>query len=347
MASPQGRFAAAAELLDGTGLVAAEAVGKHLLIDFEGGRTVWIHLGLIGKLRFGPVEAVLPQPQTLRLRISADQQAADLRGPQWCRLIDPAERAAVVQSSGPDPLRADADPERAWRKVQASARPIAVLLMDQKVFAGVGNIFRAEVLFRHGIDPLLPAKALRWDARPAWMPTAARSTSTGGWPNRVWCAGLPSRGPPWPDATSIGARPASRRVAPGTAWSCEVPGRPPEGESWGGGSASGENARLLGLEFGIGEDAGVSQLAQLCQLGQQVASLRGRSSGCGGRGRSGRLLCGGPLGGRLIFGGPASLLPAVGVPDHSGGDRRPGGCTEDAHQFSCSDSVQPDRGPRR
>lgn len=160
VASPQGRFAAAAELLDGTGLVAAEAVGKHLLIDFEGGRTVWIHLGLIGKLRFGPVEAVLPQPQTLRLRISADQQAADLRGPQWCRLIDPAERAAVVQSSGPDPLRADADPERAWRKVQASARPIAVLLMDQKVFAGVGNIFRAEVLFRHGIDPLLPAKAL-------------------------------------------------------------------------------------------------------------------------------------------------------------------------------------------
>ncbi len=160
VASPQGRFAAAADLLNATELVGAEAVGKHLLIDFEGGRTVWIHLGLIGKLWFVPVESVLPNPQTLRLRVAANGCAADLRGPQWCRLIDPAERSGVIASSGPDPLRADADPQRAWRKVHASARPIGVLLMDQRVFAGVGNIFRAEVLFRHGIDPQLPAKVL-------------------------------------------------------------------------------------------------------------------------------------------------------------------------------------------
>ncbi len=160
VASPQGRFAAAAGLLNATELISAEAVGKHLLIDFESGRTVWIHLGLIGKLRFVPVTSQIPNPQTLRLRIWDGREAADLRGPQWCRLIDTAERQAVLDSSGPDPLRADADPERAWRKVQASARPIGVLLMDQKAFAGVGNIFRAEVLFRHGIDPQLPAKAL-------------------------------------------------------------------------------------------------------------------------------------------------------------------------------------------
>lgn len=158
--SPQGRFADAAGVLDGTRLLGAEAVGKHLLVDFARDRTVWIHLGLIGKLWFVADDPVPPNPATLRLRIAARGKAADLRGPQWCRLITPDVRDAVLAGAGPDPLRADADPERAWRKVHASARPIGVLLMDQHVFAGVGNIFRAEVLFRHGIDPLLPAREL-------------------------------------------------------------------------------------------------------------------------------------------------------------------------------------------
>ncbi len=158
--SPQGRFAAAADLLDGTLLVGAEAYGKQLFIDFEADRTIWIHLGLIGKFWFVPADPVPPNPATLRLRIASGVHAADLRGPQWCRLIDAGERELTVASIGPDPLRPDADPERAWRKLHASSRPIAALLMDQSAFAGVGNIFRAEVLFRHRIDPMLPAKSL-------------------------------------------------------------------------------------------------------------------------------------------------------------------------------------------
>lgn len=158
VSSPQGRFESAAQLLDSTELISADAVGKHLFVDFEGQRTIWIHLGLIGKLSFVPVESSVPSPSTLRLRISAHQQAADLRGPQWCRLIGAEERQKVVNASGPDPLRADADPQRAWLKVHATSRPIATVLMDQSVFAGVGNIFRDEVMFRHGIDPFLPAK---------------------------------------------------------------------------------------------------------------------------------------------------------------------------------------------
>lgn len=160
VSSPQGRFADAAALLDRTVLAGAEAVGKHLFVDFTADRVVWIHLGLIGKLRFSPVEGAVPNPATLRLRIAAGGVAADLRGPQWCRLITDAERSAVAAASGPDPIRADADPEVAWRKVHASGRPIGALLMDQSAFAGVGNIFRAEVLYRHGVDPFLPGRAL-------------------------------------------------------------------------------------------------------------------------------------------------------------------------------------------
>lgn len=159
VASPQGRFSTEAAELDGGCLVAADAVGKHLLIDFEADRTVWIHLGLIGKLRLLPFGEVA-SPETLRLRIFDDAAAMELRGPQWCRLIDPLAREKVLATSGPDPLRDDADPEKAWAKVRRSAKPIAVVLLDQAAFAGVGNIYRAEVLFRHGIDPLTPAKQI-------------------------------------------------------------------------------------------------------------------------------------------------------------------------------------------
>ncbi|MDC6641828.1 hypothetical protein OEZ79_27085, partial [Leclercia adecarboxylata] len=58
VSSPQGRFADAAALLDGAVLCEAESVGKHLFVDFEGDRVVWVHLGLIGKLRIGPAEPV-------------------------------------------------------------------------------------------------------------------------------------------------------------------------------------------------------------------------------------------------------------------------------------------------
>ena len=70
VSSPQGRFADAAALLDRTVLTGAEAAGKHLFVGFEHDRVVWIHLGLIGKLQFGPDEPPV-SPATLRLRIAA------------------------------------------------------------------------------------------------------------------------------------------------------------------------------------------------------------------------------------------------------------------------------------
>ena len=90
----------------------------------------------------------------------ADDRAADLRGPQWCRLITEEQYRKVLADSGPDPLRGDADPDRGWTRIHRSGKSIAALLMDQRVAAGVGNIFRAEVLFRHGIDPTTPGKEI-------------------------------------------------------------------------------------------------------------------------------------------------------------------------------------------
>ncbi len=162
VSSPQGRFDAAP--LDGVVLERGEAVGKHLFIDFASGAVVHIHLGLIGKFTFEPVAA--PRGQ-VRLRIDDGVTAADLRGPQWCRTLTPAERDAVVEASGPDPLRDDADPGKGYERLRRSGRSIAALLMDQRVAAGVGNIFRAEVLYRHRLNPSTPGNRIdrrTWEA---------------------------------------------------------------------------------------------------------------------------------------------------------------------------------------
>ncbi|MFJ4670251.1 Fpg/Nei family DNA glycosylase [Kitasatospora purpeofusca] len=167
--SPQGRFADGAALIDGRELEAAEAVGKHLFLGFGEDAWVHIHLGLYGGFSFAPIgDGPVPAPVGLvRLRLENDEHVADLRGPNTCALITGAEKAAVAARLGPDPLRADADPEAAWRRMAASRTTVAALLMDQKVLAGVGNVYRAEVLFRHGIDPHRTGRELlraEWDA---------------------------------------------------------------------------------------------------------------------------------------------------------------------------------------
>lgn len=158
--SPQGRFASDAATLDGALLVEADSAGKHLFIEFEGERFIHIHLGLIGKFDLHEGSDRVPQGQ-VRLRISSGVCFADLRGATQCDLIGVVKRDEIVAQLGPDPLRADAVPEKAWRRISKSRRPIGDLLMDQNVLAGVGNVYRAEVLFRHKLHPLRPGNTLR------------------------------------------------------------------------------------------------------------------------------------------------------------------------------------------
>jgi DNA-formamidopyrimidine glycosylase len=160
VSSPQGRFAADAATLDGATVVDAESAGKHLFVEFDAERYVHVHLGLIGSfdVRSGPAPAPVGQ---VRLRIETPEAYADLRGAIVCDLVGPERRATVLGSLGPDPLRPDADPDRAWQRIRRSSRPIGDLLLDQAVLAGVGNVYRAEVLFRQRIHPQRPGSTLR------------------------------------------------------------------------------------------------------------------------------------------------------------------------------------------
>ena len=166
VSSPQGRFAADAEQLDGARLLGADSAGKHLFVELEGERFVHVHLGLIGAFAVHTGVEEVPDPVgQVRLRLVAGEPGplsyADLRGAIVCDLIGADRRAEVLGRLGPDPLRPDADPDLAWRRISRSPRAIGDLLMDQKVLAGVGNVYRAEVLFRHRIHPLRPGSTLR------------------------------------------------------------------------------------------------------------------------------------------------------------------------------------------
>ncbi|GLW57151.1 Fpg/Nei family DNA glycosylase [Kitasatospora phosalacinea] len=165
VSSPQGRFAEGAALIDGRVLDEAEAHGKHLFLGF-GEHWLHVHLGLYGTYGFGAGEPPEPVGQ-VRLRMVNDSGYADLRGPTACELLTPAEKAAVHRRLGPDPLRPGEAGDEAWRRISRSGSTVAALLMDQKVLAGVGNVYRAEVLFRLGISPHRPGRDLsrtEWDA---------------------------------------------------------------------------------------------------------------------------------------------------------------------------------------
>ena len=183
---PQGRFTDAA-VIDGRKLERVMAVGKHLGYDFGKDRILHVHLGLQGDFTegSGPLPAVRG---ALRLRMwnaaavkkpagpdaskphrwyseddgtdnLAPEKVAwvELRGPMDCSVYSQEKWEKLLKRLGPDPLNGDG-PERFVAKVKKSRKTIGELLMDQSVAAGVGNIFRAELLYRARLNPFTPGK---------------------------------------------------------------------------------------------------------------------------------------------------------------------------------------------
>jgi len=158
--SPQGRFTQA-QLVSGKKLSEAKAHGKQLFLHF-GKAIVRIHLGIYGKWSFQQFSSQPPEPVgEVRARFLVTNQLADLRGPTACEVIDEIQLQEVLRKLGPDPLAKDhqgKNLERFLEKAHSSSRSIAELLMNQSVIAGVGNVYRAELLYRAKLNPHLPGK---------------------------------------------------------------------------------------------------------------------------------------------------------------------------------------------
>ena len=164
LASPQGKFAEGAALLDGRECVALLPYGKHLWYAFEGDLSLHVHLGLYGKWQTG-LGAPPEVRGQLRLRMTAGDAWLDLRGPTACEVHTPEDVERVLARLGPDPLQRKDDGDLAWQRISRSRAPIGQLLMDQSVLAGIGNVYRAEVLYRAALSPF---RAGRDVPRPTW-----------------------------------------------------------------------------------------------------------------------------------------------------------------------------------
>jgi len=174
--SPQGRFADSA-LVDGQVFTGAEAWGKHLFHAYANGLFVHVHLGIYGE--FHEREPGFVARDTTRMRMATDTVLLDLIGPTACEVVDAARRDEITARIGPDPLRRDADPERAWVRLSRRKGPIGPALLDQQLFAGVGNVFRAEALFVHGIHPETPIPAITREQFDALWATLTAMLRTG------------------------------------------------------------------------------------------------------------------------------------------------------------------------
>jgi endonuclease VIII len=183
---PQGRFTDS-DVLDGRKLLRVRAVGKHLGYDFGKDRILHVHLGLQGDFTEG--SGALPAVRgALRLRMwnaaavklpavegvsrrhgwySEDdgtghllpEQVAwvELRGPMDCTVYTEAQWERLLERLGPDPLNGDSV-DKALERIAKSKKPVGLLLMEQEVMAGIGNIFRAELLFRAGLSPFVAGR---------------------------------------------------------------------------------------------------------------------------------------------------------------------------------------------
>lgn len=148
--SPQGRIDV--RPVDGHVVTAVQALGKHLLYVADSGLAVHVHLGMRGVFLRQDDPQVPPRKGT-RLRLATDEAAVDLIAPIVCETLDADRQQALRASLGPDPLDPHADPVAAARRLSGHAAPVGVAVLDQSVWSGIGNAWRAELLFLAGLHP--------------------------------------------------------------------------------------------------------------------------------------------------------------------------------------------------
>ena len=151
--SPNPRAAATgvAEQLDGRRLEGVEAVGKNLLLSFEGGLVLRSHLRMSGRWTVRARGSVTRGRPWLVLR-GRGREAVLWGGP----VLELNKRA--VRRLGPDILARPPDLDRMVANLRRAAggREIGDALLDQRLVAGIGNMWKAEALWRAGVSPWRP-----------------------------------------------------------------------------------------------------------------------------------------------------------------------------------------------
>jgi endonuclease-8 len=181
----QPRFARQARSLSGKVFERVEARGKHLFHHWRDGPIVHVHLGMFGDFYRFASSPPAPRP-TVRLRLSTAGATWDLIGPPTCELISPDERLAILERLGPDPISSRGGESAFVERLRRTDRVIGHALMDQSVVAGIGNIYRAELLFLTGLHPLRPSSSLSVSELEGLWGVTKRLLRRGVREGRIW-----------------------------------------------------------------------------------------------------------------------------------------------------------------
>jgi endonuclease VIII len=141
----------------GATVTAVETRGKHLLLHLSAGGAIHGHAMQYGSWQVGEPGMPLRKAQRyIRLHLrTAAHEAVYYHGPVMEILTaDELSTHGALLALGPDLMRQDFDPREVERRLAtAGDRPIGDAVLDQRIVAGIGNIFKSEGLFLAGIDP--------------------------------------------------------------------------------------------------------------------------------------------------------------------------------------------------
>eukprot|EP01025_Chloroclados_australasicus_P056204 TRINITY_DN6911_c1_g1_i1.p1 TRINITY_DN6911_c1_g1~~TRINITY_DN6911_c1_g1_i1.p1 ORF type:complete len:456 (-),score=49.16 TRINITY_DN6911_c1_g1_i1:707-2074(-) len=174
--SPNKRFEEGAGAINGVPLDRIEVHGKNMFYFF-GPTVVHIHFGMSGQFKTVLLDhAPEPTPTTRLALVNEDINMAAFLSAMTVQHGPISELYdKKIKQLGPDPLRDDANPTRFWEKLKKSKQPIGKILMDQSCIAGLGNIYRAEVLFKTGVHPEQPGTTITEEVYEKL------------WKESVWC----------------------------------------------------------------------------------------------------------------------------------------------------------------
>lgn len=152
-----GRYAERARALTGQHVGRIQTRGKHLLLHLSGGETIHCHAMMYGSWQVGrPGMKLRKDKRFVRVRLrTAEQEAVFFHGPV-AELLTPDELAnhQTLNALGPDIMAPDFDRDEAWRRLQeAGPREVGDAILDQRIIAGIGNVYKAEGLFLAAIHP--------------------------------------------------------------------------------------------------------------------------------------------------------------------------------------------------
>jgi endonuclease VIII len=150
--------------LAGRTIESVSSRGKHLLIVFSGDLVLHTHMRMNGSWHiYRPGERWQRPPRDMRVLVATEEFVAvgfNVPVAEFLTARD-MERHPQLRTLGPDLLDASFDRDGARQRMRArAAEPIADVLLDQRVVAGAGNVFKSEILFAAGIDPFAPVSAL-------------------------------------------------------------------------------------------------------------------------------------------------------------------------------------------